>query len=111
MFRVCDRIKSICIDGVFCEKLDLSNDLHQATRFQFGGFITERLSFKQKWMEEYADFADMETDESDTPAFSRRITDGDVDVKKLEYDAMDRQRKLKNFKFNERKKAAIKRQQ
>lgn len=81
-----------------------------ATRFQFGGFVTERLSFKQKWMEEYADFADMENGEEEN-VYTRKISSGLIDEKKLEYEALDRQRRLNTAKYNERRKAAIKRQQ
>ena len=83
---------------------------HEKTRFSFGGFTTERLSFKQKWMEEYADFAEMEAEE-EAEEKTRQISDGLVDMKKLEFESLDRQRRIKSMKYNERKKAAIKRQQ
>ena len=34
-----------------------------------------------------------------------------MEMKKMEYDALDRQRRLKAEKYNERKKAALKKQQ
>ena len=98
------------VDGCYNEATN-KQTASQATRFQFGGFVTERLSFKQKWMKEYADFADMENEEGNELGLTRKITDGLFDDKKLEYEAMSRQRRLNTEKYNDRRKAAIKRQQ
>lgn len=62
-------------------------------------------------MKEYADFADMENEEGNELGLTRKITDGLFDDKKLEYEAMSRQRRLNTEKYNDRRKAAIKRQQ
>lgn len=61
-------------------------------------------------MEEYADFADMETEETNKYGFTRKVTNVD-EMKKLEYESLDRQRRLQKEKYNDRKKAAIKKQQ
>lgn len=76
----------------------------EGTRFQFGGFVTSKLNFTQKWMNEYESFYEEET----TEKTGRRRSDlSNMEMKKMEYDALDRQRRLKAQKFNERKKAAL----
>ena len=59
-------------------------------------------------MSEYKSFYDEEMAQKT----GRQRSDVSVmEMKKMEYDALDRQRRLKAEKYNERKKAALKKQQ
>ena len=108
------------IGGIFAK--DKNTQINSMeTRFSFGNFKTERASNMSKWLQEYKEFAleeqrnqeQKETRESmesisESGKKQRRVLN--VDARRLQYESLHRQRKLKAEKYNQRKKASLRRQ-
>ena len=108
------------IGGIFAK--DKNTQINSMeTRFSFGNFKTERASNMSKWLQEYKEFAleeqrnqeqkeTGESMESISESGKKQRRDLNVDARRLQYESLHRQRKLKAEKYNQRKKASLRRQ-
>ena len=75
------------------------------TRFQFGGFVP--MKEEDQVMNEYPMIEEFET--FDMPVEGESVKKSRRELKEMEYKSLERQRRIQHEKFNDRRKAAMKR--